>query len=119
MKDKNFIKWLLLKIKQRKKFFAFFLIILSLYINIFATLFIKNNKLNKVIRVAFYCDTIKYGGVERVTSLLINYLSNERNFSFYLITNKGKLEGEYIIPKNIKRIFLYGKNWNLIRTIII
>lgn len=85
MKDKDFIKWLLLKIKQRKKFF----------------------------------DTIKYGGVERVTSLLINYLSNERNFSFYLITNKGKLEGEYIIPKNIKRIFLYGKNWNLIRTIII
>ena len=72
-----------------------------------------------MIRVAFYCDTLKYGGVERVTSLLINYLSNERNFSFYLITNKGKLEGEYIIPKNIKRIFLYGKNWNLIRTIII
>ena len=70
-----------------------------------------------MIKVAFYCDKIKYGGVERVSSLLINYLSNERNFSFYLITNKGLLEGEYIIPKNIKRIFLYGNKWNLIRAI--
>ena len=70
-----------------------------------------------MIKVAFYCDKIKYGGVERVSSLLINYLSNERNFSFYLITNKGLLEGEYIIPKNIKNIFLYGNKWNLIRAI--
>ena len=70
-----------------------------------------------MIKVAFYCDKIKYGGVERVSALLINYLSNERNFSFYLITNKGLLEGEYSIPKNIKRIFLYGHKWNLIRAI--
>ena len=60
---------------------------------------------------------MKYGGVERVSSILINYLSVESNFSFYLITNKGLLDGEYIIPKNITRIFLYNNKRNLIRVL--
>ena len=49
--------------------------------------------------------------------ILINYLSIERNFSFYLITNQGILEGEYNIPKNIKRVFLYNYKRNLFRVL--
>jgi len=66
----------------------------SFYIIKYAFAYAKLDKLNNIIKVGFYCDRIKYGGVERVISLLINYLSIESNFSLYLITNQGLLEGE-------------------------
>ena len=68
--------------------------LLSLYIIKYASEYTKLDKLNNIIKVGFYCDRIKYGGVERVISLLINYLSIESNFSLYLITIQGLLEGE-------------------------
>ena len=79
--------------------------LLSFYIIKYASVYTKLDKLNNIIKVGFYCDRIKYGGVERVISLfkykswielgfiLINYLSIESNFSLYLITNQGLLEG--------------------------
>ena len=89
----------------------------SFYIIKYAFAYAKLDKLNNIIKVGFYCDRIKYGGIGRVSSLLINYLSIESNFSLYLITNQGLLEGEYIIPKNVTRIFLYNNKKNLIRVI--
>ena len=61
---------------------------------------------NNLIRIAYYCVSIKYGGVERVISILINYLSKEKIFSHYLITESGILEGEYSLPNKTKRIIL-------------
>ena len=69
------------------------------------------------IKVAFYCFSIKYGGVERVISLLLNLLYKEKDFIFYLITNQGKLEGEYNIPNNINRIYLMDNNINLFQAV--
>ena len=66
---------------------------------------IQDNILDKnLIKVAYYCSSIKYGGVERVISIIINHISKEKIFSQYLITKSDILEGEYFIPKNIKRI---------------
>ena len=105
------------KNKQKQKLIIFVLILLSPDIISYSSLHTNKDKYNNLIKVAFYCDKIKYGGLERVVALLINFLSNENNFSLYLITNKGLLEGEYIIPNNTKRIFLYDNKRNLIRAI--
>ncbi len=56
---------------------------------------------------------MKYGGIERVFSIIIKYLSKEKFFSFYLITTKCKQNDEYPIPKNIKRISLQELKINL------
>ena len=68
-----------------------------------------------MIKIGFYCNSIKNGGVERVISILINYLSSEKRFSNYLITNQKKLKGEYLIPKNTKRISLFEEKISLIK----
>jgi hypothetical protein len=67
------------------------------------------------IRVAFYTVSLKNGGVERVVSLLIKYLSKEKNFIIYLITNKRISDGEYLIPNQIKRISLFENSFSLIK----
>ena len=65
------------------------------------------------IKVGYFCESIKYGGVERVILLLLNYLSKEKYFSHYLITKKAILQDEYPIPNNIKRISLAEQNITL------
>ena len=84
-------------------------------------IYISFSKLNiidiNLIKVAFYCHSIKYGGVERVISLLINWLYEEKRFSLYLITDKNKLEGEYPLQNGIKRISLSEKNIDLFTVI--
>ena len=62
------------------------------------------NKLLIKIRIAIYCTGIKNGGVERLTSILVNYFDKIKIFKIYLFTIRNKEEDEYIIPKNIKRI---------------
>ena len=69
------------------------------------------------IKIAFYCNSIKYGGVERVTSILLKLLSKEIFFKFYLITIIGRLSGEYDLPENIIRIFLKNENINIIQAV--
>ena len=73
----------------------------------------KDFKLKGLIKVGYFCESIKYGGVERVISLLLNYLSKEKYFSHYLITKKEILQDEYPIPNNIKRISLKAQNITL------
>ena len=69
------------------------------------------------IKVAFYCISFKYGGVERVTSILLNYLSYENKFNLFLITKKEIQLEEYIVPNNVNRISLAAKKINLIHAI--
>ena len=67
----------------------------------------------KYIRVAYYCNSLRYGGIERVFSSLISYLSKEKYFIFYLITRTKVLKDEYKISTKAIRISLYEKNVNL------
>ena len=90
---------------------------ISIFLIIFILL-LENNKLDiDLIKVGYYCNSIKYGGVERVMALLINYLSKEKMFIHFLLTKKGKLEGEYSIPGTIQRIYLSEKKISLLQAI--
>ena len=68
------------------------------------------------IRIAIYYSRIKNGGIERSTSMFINYFHKIKIFKIYLFTIKNREEDEYIIPKSIKRIIVDGgKISNLIK----
>ena len=69
------------------------------------------------IRVAFYTISLKNGGVERVTSILLNYLSKKKYFILYLITYKPRLNDEYPLSNNIIRISLSNHKRNLFKAI--
>lgn len=69
------------------------------------------------IRVAFYTISLKNGGVERVTSILLNYLSKKKYFILYLITYKPRLNDEYPLSNNIIRISLSNHKRNLFKEI--
>ena len=62
----------------------------------------ENYKLISKIRIASYCYNLKNGGVQRITSILLNNLDRIRFFKIYLFTRINQEEGEYIISNNIK-----------------
>jgi len=68
-----------------------------------------SNQLKNKINLAIYYNSIKNGGVERLTALLLNYFDNIKIFNLFLITQKQKEENEYNIPINIKRIVVNPK----------
>ena len=99
--------------------YKFYLLLFLFFTFLFLSLLSKINNSNNngnynikknSIKVGYFCESIKYGGVERVISLLLNYLSKEKYFIHYLITKKGILQDEYPIPNNIKRISLKEQN---------
>ena len=92
-------------------FLSYIILLISVYYNS------EDNLDSNLIKIAYYCDSLKYGGVERVISLLINYLSKEKIFSQYLITNQKIFNGEYYIPNTTKRISLSGKKTSLFEVI--
>ena len=116
-----------------KPYFILFLFFTFLFLSLFYQIKSNNNhnpvtkaqkiditkyyKSNKIIKVGYFSESIKYGGVERVMALLINYLSKEKYFKHYLITKKGKLEDEYSIPNETKRISLLEDNITLFEAI--
>ena len=69
------------------------------------------NNLKKKINLAIYYNSIKNGGVERLTSLLLNYLNNAKIFNLFLLTII-KEDNEYAIPINVKRIIVNLKKKN-------
>jgi hypothetical protein len=81
------------------------------YLNIQSDINITfNNNINKIIRIGIYTVSLKNGGLQRFTSIFINYLDQIKLFKFYLFNRKEKEENEYIIPDNIKRIFIKDPN---------
>ena len=84
---------------------------------IYISILYANNKENRIIKVAYYCVQMKNGGIERVFSIIIKYLSKEKYFSFYLITKKEKQIGEYPLPNNIHRISLANHEINLYKAV--
>ena len=69
------------------------------------------------IKVSFWTNTIRYCGLERVITILLNYLAKEKYFTFYLITSLDILEGEYSVLKNIKRISLLHPKKDIIQVV--
>ena len=96
------------------KYKLLFLITVGL---IYISTLYANNKDRKIIKVAYYCVQMKNGGIERVFSIIIKYLSKEKYFSFYLITKKERQIGEYSLPDNIHRISLANQEINLYKAL--
>ena len=90
-----------------KYFFIFILFLLYLIIFIY---YERYDLIIGSIKVGFYANSIRFGGVERVMALLINLLSTEKYINIYLITYELKSEEEYTTPNKTKRICLYGQN---------
>ena len=100
--------------------FLFYLLLLGLNLDSSNSIIIKSQShknLNQPIKVAYYCHSIKYGGVERIIALLINKLSNIKLFKQYLITNLKRQEGEYMIANNTIRLSLTEQNMNILEMI--
>ena len=62
-----------------------------------------NRKMNKnKIRIGITANSIKNGGAERQTSLILHYFSKIEIFDLFLFTKKEKEENEYKININTK-----------------
>ena len=85
-------------------------------IDLFSFLFIFfiSIGISKKIKIAFYYESLYNGGAQRVTALLLEYLAESNNFKLYLFLNE-KVENEYQIPYNIKRIYITKGTNNLIK----
>ena len=101
------------KYKKHKKHYIYkYCLILFLLLIFIIQLIRSNSKQNisdinvDIIKIGYYCHSIKYGGIERVIALLINYLSKEKIFVHYLISESGILKDEYSIPNSTRRINL-------------
>ena len=77
------------------------------YIEIQKNLNLKfNNKLKNKIRIAIYTFSLKDGGLQKLTSLIIKYFYKIKIYELYLFTKQPKDSNEYIIPENIPRTFI-------------
>ena len=97
--------------------YKFILVKFLFFIIIFLAFYEGKDINNARINIGYFCSSFKNGGVERVMSLLIKYLSKEKRFNHLLITVKNKSQGEYFIYPNIRRISLFEKKISLIEVI--
>jgi len=74
------------------------------------------NVLINKIRVGIYTYSLKNGGTQRISSLLINYLYKVNIFKLYIFSQKQKENNEYIIPNDIKRVVIeFPRYQNLLK----
>jgi hypothetical protein len=78
---------------------------------------IFEKKCLKKINFGIFIPTLSNGGRERITALLITYLTKINIFNTYLFTKSRKNKYEYKIPENSNRIHTYG-NQDLINQLI-
>ena len=133
MKNKNFNKYKLFiihKIFYKERFLLNFILLFSLYImkkytktqnlilkekyfkfqkSLNITLY--NEIINK-IRVGIFTHSLRNGGIQRMSALLINYLYKSNIFNLYLFSQKNKQSDEFLIPNNVKRIFIPKYKFN-------
>ena len=65
------------------------------------------NKTNiSKIRIGILASSIKNGGVERQTTLILNYFNKVKIFELFLFTIKDKEKDEYLIDDNIERLVI-------------
>ena len=104
MIKKKFIKILLLTT-------IFFIYEYEIYFPFYNFYLIKKKK----IKIAIFARSIKNGGVEKQTALMLNHFIKVNILDLYLFTLKNKEKNEYKIDRNIKRKII--KN-NLIQILI-
>lgn len=75
-----------------------------------------NNNINSKIRIAIYTVSLSNGGLQRITSILINHFEKIKIFEIYLFCQKPKEKDEFTISENIKRILI--KNPESINSLI-
>jgi hypothetical protein len=92
------------------KIFLIFIIIISFGVNKIINYYKYNpdkfykNDLNKRINIGIVSKSIKNGGIERTTSLILYYFNKVKIFKLFLFTKHQKQSNEYFIDTNIKRI---------------
>ena len=74
------------------------------------------NNIKHKIRIGIYCSSLKNGGLERVISILINYLYRVKIFELHLFTLL-KENNEYIIPDDVPRKTINEDVLDLIKVI--
>ena len=62
-----------------------------------------NKRLTKKIRIGIYTYSLKNGGSQKITSLIIKYFLEQKIYDLYVYTILPKEANEYIIPGNIFR----------------
>ena len=70
------------------------------------------NKIINKIWIGIFTHSLRNGGIQRISALLINYLYKTNIFNLYLFSQKNKQSEEFIIPNNVERIL--SQNINLI-----
>ena len=65
-----------------------------------------NNQLKGKIRIGIYTYSLKNGGLQKLTSLIIKYFIKTRIYDLYIYTKLPKETNEYLIPNNISRIVI-------------
>lgn len=75
-----------------------------------------SNNIKHRIRIGIFCHAIKNGGIEKLVSLLFNYLYKVKIFNLYLFTLI-KESNEYSIQSNVNRKIIINDTLNLIKTI--
>ena len=97
-----------------KKIFIIIICLIYLLIDIYNISFINfyinyylniKSDVNK-IRIGIFSVSLKNGGCERQTSLILNYFNKVKIFNLFLFTVKDKEENEYLIDKKIERIIV-------------
>ena len=74
------------------------------------------NNIKHKIRIGIFCKSLKNGGIERLVTILINYLYRVKIFELYLYTLL-KENNEYIIPDDVPRKIVDGDILDLIKAI--
>ena len=62
-----------------------------------------NKKLKSKIKIGIYTYSLKNGGLQKLTSLIIKYFLKSKIYEIYIYTKLPKEINEYIIPNNILR----------------
>ena len=75
-----------------------------------------SNNIKQKIRIGIFCFGIKNGGVERLVTLLINYLYKVKIFKLHLLT-LNKESNEYQIQDSVTRVIVKNNTKNLIKNI--
>jgi hypothetical protein len=70
------------------------------------------NKIINKIRIGIFTHSLRNGGIQRMSALLINYLYKTNIFNLYLFSQKNKQTEEFFIPNDIKRIFIPKNKFN-------
>ena len=95
------------------KILIIFNILISFFFNYYLNYNLNNysqKSFKRKIRIGMVADSLKNGGVERVTSLIMNHFNKVKIFKLFLFSLKGKQKDEYAIDINIKRIKFERKN---------